>query len=135
MNAAATETAFQSYVAAFIQGLRQFGWTEGQNLRIDVRWNAGDAELARSYAAQLIGLMPDVILAASTVNVTAIWQATRTVPVVFVQVADPIAQGFVASARQPGGNLTGFSLFEFSVGSKWLDLLKESHLDSLGSPS
>ena len=116
--------AFQSYVAAFIQGLRQFGWTEGQNLRIDVRWNGGDADLARSYAAQLIGMTPDVILAASTVNVTLIRQATRTVPVLFVQVADPVAQGFVASASLPGGNLTGFSLFEFSVGSKWLDLLK-----------
>ena len=116
--------AFQSYMAAFIQGLRQFGWTEGQNLRIDVRWNGGDADLARSYAAQLIGMTPDVILAASTVNVTLIRQATRTVPVVFVQVADPVAQGFVASASLPGGNLTGFSLFEFSVGSKWLDLLK-----------
>jgi len=124
MNAAATETVFQSYVAAFIQGLRQFGWTEGPNLRIDIRWNGGDAEVARSHAAQLIELMPDVILAASTVNVMAIRQATRTVPVVFVQVADPVAQGFVGSVRQPGGNLTGFSLFEFSVGSKWLDLLK-----------
>jgi putative ABC transport system substrate-binding protein len=125
MNAAATETVFQSYVAAFIQGLRQFGWTEGQNLSIDVRWTAGDAELSRSYAAQLIGLMPDVILAASTVNLTAIRQATRTVPVVFVQIADPAAQGFVASERKPGDNLTGFSLFQFSLGSKWLDLLKE----------
>jgi putative tryptophan/tyrosine transport system substrate-binding protein len=86
MNAAATETVFQSYVAAFIQGLRQFGWTEGQNLSIDVRWTAGDAELSRSYAAQLIGLMPDVILAASTINLTAIRQATPTVPVVFVQI-------------------------------------------------
>jgi putative tryptophan/tyrosine transport system substrate-binding protein len=125
MNAAATETEDQSYLAAFIQGLRQLGWTEGQNLRIDVRWNAGDAGLARTYAAQLIGLMPDVILAASTLNLTVIQQATSTVPVVFVQVNDPVAQGFVASVRQPGGNVTGFSFFEFSVGGKWLDLLKE----------
>jgi putative ABC transport system substrate-binding protein len=82
----ATETEFQSNLAAFTQGLRQLGWTEGRNLRIDVRWNAGDAELARIYAAQLIGLMPDVILAASTIGLTTIRQATNAVPVVFVQV-------------------------------------------------
>src|SRR5712691_9996298 len=97
MNAAATETESQSYLASFIQGLRQLGWTEGQNLRIDVRWNAADVGIARTYAAQLIGLMPEVILAASTVNLTVITQATSTVPVVFVQVNDPVAQGFVAS--------------------------------------
>jgi putative ABC transport system substrate-binding protein len=123
MNAPATDLEYQSYLAAFSQGLRQLGWTEGQNLRIDVRWNAGDAVLARTYAAQLIGLMPDVILASSTVNVTAIQQFTSIVPVVFVQVLDPVAQGFVASIRQPGGNLTGFSLLEISLGGKWLDLL------------
>jgi putative ABC transport system substrate-binding protein len=120
-----TETQARSYLAAFIQGLRQLGWTEGQNLRMDVRWNAGDAGLAPTYAAQLIGLMPDVILAAATVDLTAVRQATSTVPVVFVTVADPVAQGFVASVRQPGGNLTGFSFLEFSLGSKWLDLLKQ----------
>jgi len=125
MNGAATETRPQSYVAAFVQALRQLGWTEGQNLRIAVRWNAGDAQLARIYAAQLIGLMPDVILASSTTNLTVIQQATSTVPVVFVQVSDPVEQGFVASMTKPGGNLTGFSMYEFSVGGKWLDLLKE----------
>src|SRR6266852_4630443 len=92
MNAAATEPEFQSYLAAFSQGLRQLGWTEGQNLRVDVRWNAGDAALSRLYAAQLIGLMPDVILANSTTNLTVIQQATSTVPVVFVQVSDPVEQ-------------------------------------------
>jgi putative tryptophan/tyrosine transport system substrate-binding protein len=125
MDGAATEAEYQSYLAAFVQGLGQLGWTEGQNLRMDIRWNAADAGLARTYAAQLIGLMPDVILAASTVNLTAIRQATNTVPVVFVVVADPVAQGFVASVRQPGGNLTGFSFLEFSLGGKWLGLLKE----------
>jgi ABC-type uncharacterized transport system substrate-binding protein len=125
MNGAATEAAPQSYVAAFVETLRQLGWVEGQNLRIDVRWNAGDAALARIYAAQLIGLMPDVILASSTTNLTVIQQATSTVPVVFVQVSDPVAQGFVTNVTHPGGNLTGFSLFEFSVGGKWVDLLKE----------
>ncbi len=109
---------------AFVEGLRKLGWAEGQNLRIDVRWSAGDATLARTYAAQLIGLMPDAILASTTINLTVIQEATSTVPVVFVQVSDPVAQGFVASVRQPGGNLTGFSLYEFSIGGKWLSLLK-----------
>jgi putative tryptophan/tyrosine transport system substrate-binding protein len=125
MNGTATEMAPQSYVAAFIQGLRQLGWTEGQNIRVDIRWNGGDAALARIYAAQLIGLTPDVILTASTTNLTVIQQATTTVPVVFVQVSDPVEQGFVASITKPGGNLTGFSMYEFSVGGKWVDLLKE----------
>jgi putative tryptophan/tyrosine transport system substrate-binding protein len=125
MNGTATETLPQSYVVAFVQAMRQLGWVEGRNLRVDVRWNAGDAALARIYAAQLIGLMPDAILTASTTNLTVVQQATSTVPVVFVQVSDPVEQGFVASVTKPGGNLTGFSMFEFSVGGKWLDLLKE----------
>src|SRR6516162_4116411 len=125
VNGAATETIPQSYVAAFVQELRQLGWTEGRNLHIDIRWSAGDAVLARTYAAQLIGLTPDVILASSTTNLTVIQQATNTVPVVFVQVSDPVEQGFVTNVTRPGGNLTGFSMFEFSVGGKWLELLKE----------
>jgi putative ABC transport system substrate-binding protein len=125
MDRVATSTLRQSYLAAFIQSLRQLGWTEGQNLRVDVRWSAGDASLARTYAAQLIGLMPDVLIASTTINLTAIREATSTVPVVFVSVSDPVAQGFVASMRRPGGNLTGFSVYEFSIGGKWLDLLKE----------
>jgi ABC-type uncharacterized transport system substrate-binding protein len=91
---------------------------------IDVRWNGGDAELARNYAAQLIALKPEVILAASTTNLTALQQTTKTVPVVFVMVSDPVAQGFVASVAKPGGNLTGFSMYEYSIGGKWVDLLK-----------
>jgi putative tryptophan/tyrosine transport system substrate-binding protein len=125
MNSTATDATWQSYHAAFVQGLRQLGWIEGQNLRIDTRWSAGDAALARIYAAQLIGLTPDVILASSTTNLTVIQQATSTVPVVFIQVSDPVAQGFVANVTRPGGNLTGFSQYEFSIGNKWLDLLKE----------
>jgi putative tryptophan/tyrosine transport system substrate-binding protein len=92
---------------------------------MDVCWNAGDATLSQTYAAQLVGLMPDVIVAGSTVNLMAIRQATNTIPIVFVQVADPLGQGFVSDMRQPGGNITGFSLFEFSLGGKWLSLLKE----------
>jgi hypothetical protein len=135
MNGAANETVQQSYLAAFVQGLRQLGWTEGQNIRIDVRWNAGDAELARIYAAQLIGLIPDVIMVSSTISLTVIQQATSTVPVVFVQISDPVAQGFVRSLSQPGGNFTGFSLYEFSIGGKWVNLLKEAAPASHGLPS
>jgi len=125
MQGSGIEPQYQSYLAAFIDGLRQLGWIEGQNLHIDVRWSASNADLARTYALELIGLKPDVVLAATTLNLTTIRQATSTVPVVFVAVADPVKQGFVASIRQPGGNLTGFSLFEFSLGGKWVDLLKD----------
>jgi putative tryptophan/tyrosine transport system substrate-binding protein len=121
----ATDSVLQAYVAAFVHSLRQLGWTEGQNLGIDIRWNAGGAALAQTYAAQLIGLQPDVILAAATGNLEAVRQATSSIPVVFVSVSDPIVQGFVASLSRPGGNLTGFSAYEFSTGGKWLDLLKE----------
>jgi putative ABC transport system substrate-binding protein len=125
MNFTATDATAQPLLAAFVQALRQSGWIEGQNIHIDVRWNAGDATLARIYAAQLIGLSPDVIMTSSTTNLTVVQQATSTVPVVFVEVSDPVAQGFVANMTRPGGNLTGFSSYEFAIGSKWLDLLKE----------
>jgi putative ABC transport system substrate-binding protein len=125
MNNTATDAMAQSYLAAFTEGLRRWGWNEGQNLRMDVRWNAGDATLARIYAAQLVGLMPDVILAASTTNLTVIREATSSVPVVFTQVSDPVTQGFVENVTRPGGNLTGFSMYEFSIGGKWCELLKE----------
>jgi putative ABC transport system substrate-binding protein len=125
MNGIATESQLQAYVAAFSEALRQAGWTEDRSLRIDVRWNAGDSELARTYAAQLIGLMPDVILSASTTNLTVVREATSTVPVVFVQVSDPVAQGLVSNLTHPGGNITGFSQYEFAIAGKWLDLLKQ----------
>ena len=125
MGYTAIQPEGQSYFAAFVEGLRQSGWIEGQNLRIDVRWNAGDARARSDYAAQLIGLMPDVIVASTTINLTEITKATSRVPVVFVTVTDPVAQGFVVSVRHPGGNLTGFSNNEFSLGGKWLDLLKK----------
>jgi putative tryptophan/tyrosine transport system substrate-binding protein len=126
MNGAATEAGAQSYLAAFIQAFRQLGWIEGQTVRIEVRWNAGDVALAKIYAAQLIGFQPDVLLVPSTTNLTVIREATSTIPVVFLQVSDPVAQGFVASVIKPGGNLTGFSAYEFSIGSRWLDLLKQA---------
>jgi putative ABC transport system substrate-binding protein len=125
MGGPATNAITQAYAAAFAQALRQLGWIEGQNLRMDIRWNAGDAALAQTYAAQLLGIQPEAILAATTANLEAVRQATTNVPVVFTQVSDPVAQGFVASMTRPGGNLTGFSAYEFSTGGKWLDLLKE----------
>jgi ABC-type uncharacterized transport system substrate-binding protein len=126
MNGAATESAPQSWLAAFVEALNQLGWTEGRTIHTDVRWNAGDAELAKIHAEELIELKPDVIFAPSTTNLTAVRQATSTVPVVFAQVSDPVGQGFVASLTHPGGNLTGFSAYDFSIGGKWLDLLKEA---------
>src|SRR5262245_63031635 len=125
MNGPATDADLLLQLAAFVEGLRQLGWVEGQTLRVDIRWPPGDAALSQTYAAQLIGLMPDVILAVTTVNLEVVRQATSTVPVVFVRVSDPVAQGFVASLPTPGGNLTGFSGTEFSVGGKWLVLFKE----------
>lgn len=125
LSAAETEAEYRNYLALFVQKMRQLGWSEDHNLRIDVRWNAGDAGLSRTYAAQLIGLMPDVIVTGSTVNLEAVRQATSTIPIVFVQVAGPDTQGFVSNLRRPGGNITGLSLFEFSLGGKWLNLLKE----------
>jgi putative ABC transport system substrate-binding protein len=125
LNYAATQSEGQAALAAFVQGLRQLGWNEGQNLHIEVRWNAGDAELSKIFAAQLIGLMPDVILAATSTNLTMLRQVTSTVPIVFVTVTDPIEQGFVASLTRPGGNITGFANYETAIGGKWLDLLKE----------
>src|SRR6516162_8415646 len=101
LSAAATEVEYQGYLAAFVQEMRRLGWSEGQNLRLDVRWNAGDAVLSRTYAA-------DVIVTASTVNLLAVQPVTKTIPIVFVSVADPLTQGFVSSMRQPGGNVTGF---------------------------
>jgi putative tryptophan/tyrosine transport system substrate-binding protein len=125
MNGIASDAFQQGRLAALTQRLQQLGWADGRNVRIEVRWNAGDAELARIYGAQLIGLMPDVIVAATSTNLTVIQQATTTIPVVFVSVSDPVAQGFVASMTRPGGNITGFAQNEFSVGGKWLGLLKD----------
>jgi hypothetical protein len=114
-----------SYVAVFVQVLRQSGWIDGQNLRLDIRWHENNPERGRALATELVATAPDVILTASTANLTALQQATRTIPIVFLQVSDPVAQGFVTSLAQPGGNITGFTAFDFSIGPKWLDLLKQ----------
>jgi putative ABC transport system substrate-binding protein len=116
---------FQARQAAFLQGLQQLGWIVGQNVRIDVRWAAGNPAITRQYAAELVALAPDVILASGGATMGPLLQATRTVPIVFTIVADPVGSGFVEGLSRPGGNATGFMLFEYSLCGKWLALLKE----------
>jgi putative ABC transport system substrate-binding protein len=116
----------QGRMRAFLQGLQQLGWTEGRNLRIDYRFGAADVDRARRYAAELIALEPEVIQASGTGPMAAVQQATRTVPIVFAQVPDPVNAGFVDSLARPDGNVTGFSVFEeYGTSGKWLELLKE----------
>jgi putative tryptophan/tyrosine transport system substrate-binding protein len=110
---------------AFQRGLEAFSWTNGQNIRIEYRWVGSDPNRIRSYAADIVGLAPDVILANATPVLAAIRQETRTIPIVFVQVIDPVSRGFVKSLAQPGGNVTGFTNFEFPMGGKWVEVLKE----------
>jgi putative ABC transport system substrate-binding protein len=125
MNLASDDAEGQARLAAFHQGLQQLGWTVGGNVQIDYRWGAGNADRIRKFAAELVALAPDVILSAGSPSVAAFQQATRTVPVVFVTVVDPVSSGFVDSLARPGGNITGFALWEYSIGGKWLELLKE----------
>jgi putative ABC transport system substrate-binding protein len=108
-----------------LQELALLGWAIGRNLRIDTRWAEGDTDRFRGYAAELVGLAPDVILASSSVAVAALQRATRSAPIVFVAVVDPVGSGFVASLARPGGNTTGFTNFEYGLSGKWLELLKE----------
>jgi putative tryptophan/tyrosine transport system substrate-binding protein len=115
----------QARFAPFRQGLQRLGWTEGQNVRIDVRWTAGDATLERKFATELVALKPDVILATASPTVAALQAVTRTLPLVFAHAVDPVGAGFVESLSHPGGNATGFILFEYGIGAKWLELLKE----------
>ena len=115
----------QARIAAFAQGLQQLGWTVGQNVQIDYRWASVNAEELRKYAAELVALKPDVILAHSSSAVAQLLQATRTVPIVFTNDADPVGAGYVDSLARPGGNATGFTVFEYAMGGKWLELLKE----------
>jgi ABC-type uncharacterized transport system substrate-binding protein len=122
---AADDPESQARNAAFLQGLQEMGWTVGRNVRIDYRWAAGDFDSIRKHAAELVALAPDVILAAGNPVVAALQQATRSLPVVFAGVADPVGAGFVANLARPGGNATGFTPFEFGISGKWLELLKE----------
>jgi putative ABC transport system substrate-binding protein len=112
-------------VAAFVQGLQQLGWIDARNVRIDYRWTAGNADDTRRYAAELAALAPDVILATGSATVGPLQQATRAVPIVFAIVPDPVGAGFVDSLARPGGNATGFTTFEYGIGAKWLELLKQ----------
>ena len=125
LPAAADDAEFQIWVGAFLQALAQSGWTIGRNARIDTRWGAGDAGRIRKLAAELVALKPDVILAHGGSTVRPLLQLTRTVPIVFPIAGDPVAAGLVGSLAKPGGNATGFMSYEFNIGGKWLELLKE----------
>jgi putative ABC transport system substrate-binding protein len=116
---------YQNRLKAFGERLAQLGWTEGHNLKIDVRWGGGHAELTRQYAAELAALAPDIILASGNATVTPLLQATRTVPVVFAVVADPVGSGYAETLSRPGGNATGFMQFEYGLTGKWLELLHQ----------
>src|SRR5262249_519146 len=122
---AADDPETQARHAAFLQGLQEWGWTSGRNVQIDYRWAAGDADRIRKYAAELVALAPDVILATGSPVTAALLQTTRGVPIVFAMVPDPVANGFVASLAKPGGNVTGFTTFDYATSPKWLELLKE----------
>jgi len=111
--------------AAFLQGLQQLGWTVGQNVQLDYRWSGGNMDDTRRYAAELAALAPDVIFAPGSAAVGPLQQATRTVPIVFVLIVDPVGSGFVNSLARPGGNATGFTSYDYGIGAKWLELLKE----------
>jgi putative ABC transport system substrate-binding protein len=125
MNLAVDDPESQARIATFVHGLQDLGWTDGRNVRVDVRWAAGDADRYRQSAAELVALLPDVILAVGTSAVAPLQQATRTVPIVFVNVTDPVGAGLVASLARPGGNGTGFTQFEYGMSGKWLELLKD----------
>ena len=125
MNVAESDPVGQARVAAFREGLGKLGWVEGRDVQIEYRWFAGDPERARAYAAELVKLKPDVILAGAAPSLAALQHETRIVPIVFAQVADPVAAGFVTSLARPGGNITGFAQFEYSIGVKWVELLKQ----------
>jgi putative ABC transport system substrate-binding protein len=125
VNLAADDPELPVRMAAFLQGMQALGWTDGVNMRIDTRWGAADAERIGRSAAELVALAPDVILASGTVTMEVLQKTTRTVPIVFVQVTDPVGVGYVASLARPGGNITGFTHFEYGLSGKWLELLKQ----------
>ena len=121
---AATDPEAQARVAALQQGLKELGWTEGRNVSIEFRWGTGGAEQMRKFARELVDLKPDLILGMTTPAVTALVQETKTIPILFVNIVDPLGRGFISNMARPGGNVTGFLNFEFSMGGKWLETLK-----------
>ena len=125
VNLPANDTVTRARFGAFRRTLQELGWSEGGNLRIEYRWTeGGDDELGR-YAQELVALSPEVIMGAGSPTVVALRKATRTIPIVFALVADPVGAGFVESLARPGGNATGFTAFEYTIGGKWLELLRE----------
>src|SRR3954453_13142942 len=125
MNLAADDREGRARLAAFQDGVLQLGWIEGHNVRLDILLGAGDAGRFRAYSTELVALAPDLILAASGTAVPPLLRATRSVPIVFVQAADPVGNGYVASVARPGGNATGFTNIEYGMGAKWLEILKQ----------
>jgi putative ABC transport system substrate-binding protein len=125
MNTTADDPLGQARVAAFQQALQRLGWSDGHNVRIDIRWGENDVELDRKYAAELVAFMPDVILAVGTLSVAALQRETRAIPIVFGSVSDPVGAGFVDNLARPGGNTTGFMIYEYGLSGKWLELLKQ----------
>jgi putative ABC transport system substrate-binding protein len=120
-----TDSGAQAAVAAFREGLQKLGWTEGRNIRIDTRWAAADMEAIQRFAKEIVGSQPELIISTNTPTTASLLQQTRTIPIVFVQVTDPVGSGFVASIPHPGGNVTGFITMEPTMAGKWLELLKE----------
>jgi putative tryptophan/tyrosine transport system substrate-binding protein len=125
MGGAETDQEAQSWVAEFLSGLRQLGWAEGPNFHVEVRWAAGKIDRMQELATELVKLQPDVILAGTTPVVAALLSQTKTIPIVFLQVADPVGSGFVAGLSRPGGNVTGFTTFDVAMARKWMQLLQE----------
>src|ERR1700745_4063403 len=125
MNRAADNPEGQDRLAAFHQGLQELGWNVGRNVRIDTRWTEDNADLGAKYATELLALAPDIILASGTLAVTGLQNISCTLPIVFASVADPVGAGIVDSLAHPGGNATGFMIYEYSLGAKWLEFLKQ----------
>ena len=125
INLTADDPEGHARITAFAQGLQEAGWTTARNVRIDYRWGGGGADVMAKYAAELVALAPDVILAATSTSVAALQRITRTIPIVFVQVIDPVSAGFVDNLARPGSNATGFTTIEYGFSGKWLELLKE----------
>jgi putative tryptophan/tyrosine transport system substrate-binding protein len=125
MNFRSDDPEGKARFAAFMQALQKLGWNEGENVRTDVRWAEDDMERARKYSEELVGLNPDVILASASQSVTALQRITRSVPIVFANVLDPVGAGYVTSLARPGGNITGFTVSEYNIAGKWLELLKQ----------